>query len=134
MKRLPRGLGLIFAVLVIPTTAYAVNLSSNDGNGNQHVIDHGDQSFASTGWLRSTTGEPVYFRGIVVYNHYTDYTCNRLSGANNGNVTQRTYQARGGTCAQLLSIPPSADAAAWKICHYRRILPDGCGSQIKENF
>jgi hypothetical protein len=30
--------------------------------------------------------------------------------------------------------PPSADAAGWKICRDRPFLPDGCGSQARENF
>jgi hypothetical protein len=108
----------------------AVTLSSNDGYGNQHWTSHGDQSFSGTGQLESTSGNPVYLRGVVVYNNYPDYTCDRISS----NTTSPTLVTRGGSCAQLLSIPPSADAAGWKICHDVTAFPDGCGSQKNQSF
>ncbi|WP_162598729.1 hypothetical protein [Nocardioides gilvus] len=130
MKKIMRSLGLAMAVVLIPASAYAVNLSSNDGNGTQTVTSHGDQSFTSTGKLRSNTGKKVYYRGIVIYNNYTDYTCDRISS----NTTSKSYVTRGGSCSQLAPIPPSADAAGWKVCRDRTGLPDGCGSMGKQNF
>ncbi|WP_418058480.1 hypothetical protein [Pimelobacter simplex] len=130
MKRLFRVLGLALAAALIPASAWAVNLSSNDGNGSQRVTSHGDQSFSSTGNLRSNTGNNVYYRGIVIYNSYTDYTCNRITS----NTSSSSYVTKSGSCSQVFPIPPSADAAGWKICRDRTGLPDGCGSQGRENF
>lgn len=125
MKKLLRVAALTLSVALAPAAAFAGNVSSNDGNGYQRVTDHGDQWFKSTGNLRSNTGNKVYYRGIVVYNNYTDYTCDRISD----NTTSASYVTRGGYCSQDIPIPPSADGAGWKICRDRTGVPDGCGSQ-----
>jgi hypothetical protein len=130
MRHLMRTLTLAGAVALAPTSAMAVVVSSNDGYGHQHWISHEDQSFTSTGKLQSTSGERVYYRGVVVYNSYPDYTCDRISP----NTTSSSPVVRGGSCAQVIPIPPSADAAAWKICHDIAFFPDGCGSQRKQSF
>jgi hypothetical protein len=118
------------AIALAPASAMAVSLSSNDGVGRQHWTAHGDQWFVSTGKLRSTSGANVYLRGVIVYNSYPDYTCGRLTE----NTNLAYLVTRGGSCQQDLPIPPTADAAAWKICHDVAVFPDGCGSQHKQPF
>jgi hypothetical protein len=107
MKKFLRTSALTLGVALAPAVAYAGNVSSNDGNGWQYVDSHGDQSFSSSGALRSNTGNTVYFRGIVVYDDYPDYTCNRITS----NTNSSTYVAKSGSCSQLIPIPPSADGA-----------------------
>ncbi|MGL5823955.1 MAG: hypothetical protein ACRCYU_03825 [Nocardioides sp.] len=128
--RLLQMIATTLAIVAVPTAAWAVSVSSNDGSGSQYITDSGDQSFRSDGTLKSTLGNRIYYRGIVIYNFYPDYTCNRISRI----IDDRTSQNVGGACGQLSPIPPSADAAGWKICRYRRLLPDGCGSMARENF
>lgn len=56
----------LLAVAVIagmPTAAYAVNASSNDGSGEQHVVSWTAIGANLTGYLKSTAGRPVYFQG-----------------------------------------------------------------------
>jgi hypothetical protein len=121
---------LASGIALAPASAFAVTLSSNDGYGNQHWTSHGDQSFAGTGQLESTSGNAVYLRGVVVYNNYPDYTCDRISS----NTKSASLVTRSGSCSQVVAIPPSADAAGWKICHDKAFVPDGCGSQKNESF
>jgi hypothetical protein len=130
MKRLLRALGLALTAALIPASAWAYNVTSDDGDGEMFVTGYGDQSFSSSGDLRSRTGNNVYYRGIVIYNSYTDYTCDRITS----NTSSATYVAKSGSCTQFTPIPPSADAAGWKVCRDRTGLPDGCGPQTRQNF
>jgi hypothetical protein len=114
--------GLVVAI--VPTAAHAVGVSSSDGSGDQHITSIGNTSWASTGSLRSTSGNNVYFAGLLVYNFYTDHDCGRYTP----NTSSSAYVTRGGTCAQYPNIPPDPDAAKYKVCRDRTGLPDGCGS------
>jgi len=130
MRRYIKGALVALLMTLVPGTAWAVGVSSDDGSGYQYVTSHGDQSFHSTGGLRSRSGNKVYFRGIVVYNNYPDYTCNRISS----DTTSSTTVTRGGSCWQMIPIPPSSDGAGWKICRNRPFFPDGCGSMSREDY
>jgi putative hemolysin len=108
------------ALAAAPVTAYAVNVSSNDGSGSQGVTSWYNNGASLSGSLRSTHGNPVYFSGVVVYDWQTDFRVGRYTSN-----TSTTYSVtRGG----ILSYVNGADGVKVQICRDRNNYPDPCGS------
>ena len=117
------GLSLAFALL--PATAYAVNVSSNDGSGEQHRTTSYTNGAAVSGTLKSTSGKAVYYSGKVALSACGDKDRGRYSS----NVTSSSAVTRGGT----ISYAPDLGARGFqgvksKVCRDITAVPDTCGS------
>lgn len=130
MERVVRTLLIAVGLALVPGTAYATNVSSNDGSGDQHLTAEYSNGWRATGTLRSTRGDPVYYSGKIVFNFSTDEYCGRYTG----DVKQKYAVAAGGTCTVSPGIP-SADAAEYRVCKNVNNLPDPCGAwSAREDF
>ncbi len=113
------------AIGLVPTTAYAVNVSSNDGFGQQSVNSWLSNGWTATGTLQSTHGDPVYYSGRIVYDWDADPICGRYTS----DTTSLTPVSRGGTCSVF---PPplfnDVDGAKFRVCRNKPYAPDPCGS------
>lgn len=131
MNRIIKMVAAAAVVAMIPSAAWAVNVSSNSGSGAQKVTTGYAHGFKATGTLKSTSGHKVYYAGLVVYNYYTDEECGRYTS----NTTSTSAVSIGGTCSDGRVLPPTADAAKFRVCRDRTGLPDTCGSwSSKDNF
>lgn len=63
------------ALALVPGTAWAVTVSSNDGSGSQSLTGWSDDSWSASGKLKSTSGRAVYFSATRVYDSAPDYVC-----------------------------------------------------------
>lgn len=123
MRKIMRIFMLTASLAFTPATAWAVNVSSDDGSGTQHVETWYKNGADMSGWLKSTHGDPVYYAGEVVYNYYPDEECGRYSP----NTTSKDLVKRGGICATQPTIP-TADGMRAKVCEDRNNWPDDCGA------
>lgn len=100
-----------------------VNVSSNNGSGTDAITGIARTTMSSTGSMKSTSGDPVYFSGRVVYGGNTDYTCGRMAP----DVTSTSLKQRDGSCTYPVQVG-SLDGAKYRICRNITALPDTCGS------
>ncbi|MFL6107939.1 MAG: hypothetical protein ACJ72L_13335 [Marmoricola sp.] len=112
-------------MLSAPVAAFAVNVSSDDGAGNQYVsswLDHGANMYGN---LKSIHGNKVYYAGTVVYDNWPDDNKGRYTS----DTTSMSYVSRGGQLGGDSSFgDPIIDGVHVKICRNRPYVPDGCGS------
>ncbi len=130
MKKLLAGAAASLVLLSAPTAAFAVGVVSDDGKGAQLIHDWYPCGADTGGWLKSTSGHPVYFGGMTTWK-------NLISDDNVGRYTKNTkssrYVEREGligtdeTCAYHNSFT----GVKTHICRHRAHLPDGCGSWIR---
>ncbi len=124
-----RIVALAVVLLGIPTTAWAVNVSSNEGSGTQSISGWADDTWASTGTLKSTSGKAVYYSGNRVYDWAPDYLCdNGDAGRYTTNTTSTSGVSKGGTCGAFGIYPGNVDGAQFRICRDIQFIPDPCGS------
>lgn len=114
------------ALVSAPIAAYAVNVSSNDGTGNQYVVSWMDHGANMTGNLKSIQGNKVYYAGTVVYDNWPDDNKGRYTS----DTTSLTLVTRGGALGDWSGSfgDPYIDGVHVKICRNRPFVPDGCGS------
>ena len=124
-KTIARGIALGLVLTVAPATAYAVNVSSNDGNGWQDRVTTYGNGASVTGKLRSTAGNPVYWSGKVVINNCRDSEIGRYSP----NTISPSYTKRGGDIAAIIGLwPCSFDGVESRVCRDISFQPDPCGA------
>lgn len=114
------GLGLA----LVPSVAYAVNVSSNDGSGTFYVQEWFTKGYERNGSLKSTSGSPVYFHGKVVFDNEPDYECGRCTT----NTTSLTAVKRQGQQCTITAVSSSSEGGTDKICRDIQGAPDPCGS------
>lgn len=119
MRILKSSAALALAFALAPTAAFAVNVSSNDGSGQQGVAEWYVNGARLTGTLKSTHGNPVYFAGHVIYDWAPDKTVGRYTT----NTSSTSGASRGGIVADR----NGADGVRVRICRDRNNLPDPCG-------
>jgi hypothetical protein len=120
-----RGLTLGVLLAIAPASAFAVSVSSDDGNGTQYRTESYSNGAKVSGNLRSTAGKPVYYSGKVVINNCGDSVVGRYTT----NTTSKSYVTRGGTIASSIGLwPCSFDGVESRICRDINNLPDTCGS------
>lgn len=122
-RTIVRGMALAMVLTIAPATAYAVNVSSSDGNGTQ-VRDVTYSNGANvSGKLRSTSGDPVYYSGKVA-NNCSDDEVGRYSP----NTTSTSYVNRGGDIVGTIGLwPCSFDGVESRVCRVINNWPDSCG-------
>lgn len=112
-------------MLAMPAMAFGVNVSSNDGAGTQYVSTWYQCGGYTTGQLRSTAGNPVYYGGLLMFNNTWDTNVGRYTS----DTSSTSYVARGdslgtpGTC----SYANQFTGVKARICRNRNNFPDGCG-------
>jgi len=125
MRRVLTGFCLIVIALAVPTSAFAVNVSSNNGNGTQSASRWYSNGADLTGQLRSTSGNAVYYSGLVAISNATDPEVGRYST----NTSSTSYVTRGGTVSYFPIIWPSSfQGVKARVCRDINALPDTCGS------
>lgn len=113
------------ALCVLPTAAYAVNVSSNAGSGDQHRTRSYTNGADVSGTLRSTTGRSVYYSGIIdLGNACSDDTVGRYSS----NTTSTRGVTRGGSITILKPRWCSFQGVRSRVCEDRPASPDSCGA------
>lgn len=120
--RVTQALATTFVLTLIPSAAYAVNISSNQGAGQQTVTGHYADGWFASGNLSSTHGNPVYFRGDVIYDGVPDPSCGRYTSDTRSLVAV----ARSGDCDGGPGIG-SSDGAKSQVCRNINNFPDTCG-------
>lgn len=121
------ALGLLLALM--PTVAFAVNVSSNEGSGTQSVTGWSDDTWSASGTLRSTSGHAVYYSGNRVYDNAPDYVCNgNGEGRYTTNTTSTAGVSKGGSCGAFGVFPGNVDGARFRVCRDVQIVSDPCGS------
>ncbi|WP_410814961.1 hypothetical protein [Micromonospora sp. 067-2] len=117
---------LTFVALAVPTAGMAVNVSSSDGSGTQTATTKYSNGAYLDGTLKSTSGNPVYYSGLVVLNNCGDVNDGRYTG----NVTSQSGQGAGGTVSAPPPILPpcSLDGEKARVCRDKSGQPDPCGS------
>lgn len=129
LSRILRGVSVGLFLALLPTAAYAVNVSSNEGSGTQSVNGWSDDTWSATGTLKSTSGNAVYYSGNRVYDLAPDYVCNSNSeGRYTTNTASTSGVAKGGTCGAFGVFPGNVDGAQFRVCRDIQIVPDPCGS------
>ena len=124
-SRLTRVGGLTVPLALLPAAAYAVNVSSNDGSGEQHRTASYSNGAAVTGSLKSTSGKAVYYSGKVALSSCQDPDTGRYSS----NVTSTSAVTRGGTISYGPILPPCGfQGVKSKVCRDITAAPDTCGS------
>lgn len=121
--RVLKAMLISLVLLAMPTAAFAVNVSSSDGSGNQSVTTKYSNGFAASGSLKSTSGQPVYFSGDVVFDSYPDSACGRYTT----DTMSTTPMSRGGDCL-VTTWFVNADGAKYQVCKNVSFAPDVCGS------
>ena len=104
-----RGVALGVGLVLMPAAAFAVNVSANDGNGEQHRTRSYSNGADVSGNLRSTSGKPVYYSGRVALSNCSDPSTGRYAS----NTTSTSYVTRGGTISywpksSWASLPPDS--------------------------
>lgn len=118
---------MCFAAIGIaaPAGAWAVNVSSNDGNGTQNPTHWYSNGADLSGILRSTHGNPVYYSGKVDISLASDQTIGRYTS----NTSSTSYVSRGGTVSYFPIIWPSEfQGVEARVCRDQSFVPDPCGS------
>lgn len=118
-----KTVGLGVSLALIPGAALAVNVSANDGSGEQHRVTSYSNGAAVTGTLKSTSGKKVGYNGKVALNNCSDADTGRYSS----NTTSTSGITAGGT---ITTFPGGCGVQGVKsrVCTVRTGLPDACGS------
>ena len=125
MPTISRTLALAGALSLAPAAAYAVNVSANDGNGEQVREVSYNNGAAVKGWLRSTSGDRVYYSGKVALGTWCpDVDTGRYSA----NTRSSSYVPRGGTISTILSLHCGVQGVKSRVCTVKDNRPDVCGS------
>lgn len=112
------------SLALIPSAAFAVTVSSNDGTGTFYVQKWFTKGYERNGSLKSTHGSPVYFRGNVVFDYEPDYSCGRYTP----NTTSLTAVKRQGYQCTVLAVSTASEGGNDRICRDISAAPDSCGS------
>lgn len=104
----------------LPASAYAVNVSSDDGSGTFGVTSWITNGANVSGSLKSTYGSPVYQSGKVVFNFATDDVRGRWSS----NTSSTSSVTKSGS---ITSSRSGRDGVSSRICRDRNLSPDPCG-------
>lgn len=121
----------LMAFLAIPFTAFAVNVSSSEGYGNQGAALWYSCGALTRGQLRSTYGNPVYYAGMQMFNGgWADQNVGRYTS--DVTATYDVYREGniGGT--SVCTLYPYFTGVKVRICRNRNNLPDICGSWAAE--
>lgn len=122
------GRSLMFAacLALMPSAAFAVSVSANDGSGvqdrvryyqsNGHYVD-------VSGTLKSTSGKTVYYSGKVARGGCVDLNTGRYST----NTSSLSSVTRGGTMFMALT-GCTFQGVKSRVCTVRNNFPDACGS------
>lgn len=111
------------AFIAVPASAIAVNVSSNDGSGVQYAQTWYGCGSTTSGLLKSTAGNPVYYNGTAVYDGEADTNFGRYTS----DTTSTTSVGRYGTIGTTSS-GCGIDGIKMKVCRNKNNLPDPCGS------
>lgn len=97
LSRTMRIVTMSLGLAMVPTAAYAaVNVSSNDGYGDQARTTSYSAGAAVNGHLRSTAGKTVFYAGKVILGG--NPTCTDVDkGRYSTNTADTNEQRRGGT-------------------------------------
>ena len=118
-----RSVALSALLILVPTSAYAVNVSSEDGSGEQHSTARHGNGATVDGKLRSTDGDAVYYQGRVVWGRCSDSGGERYTG----NTRSRSSIKAGGQILALPGIGCRFDGVQSKVCRDISHRPDPCG-------
>lgn len=126
MRRIFAGLCASFLLLAAPTTAFAVNVSSNDGSGTQYISTWYPCGAKTYGYLKSTSGNPVYYGGLAMFDSLIS---DENYGRYTSDTTSKTSVSRGGTIGPTTSCAYRNNFTGVKtrVCRNRNNLPDPCG-------
>jgi hypothetical protein len=117
-----RGIAVGVGLAFMPTVAFAVNVSSGDGSGEQHRTASFSNGAFADGTLRSTAGSPVYYEGKLDLNNCGDpYT-----GRYTGDVRSTSSIAAGGTISGFTS-GCGLQGVKTRVCKNVNLAPDVCG-------
>ena len=111
------------ALCIMPTAAFAVNVSSGSGSGWQERTESYPSGAKVAGKLRSTSGNAVYYQGNVALGGCNDVTVGRYST----NTSSTTQVDRGGTITTGKGPFCSFQGVRSKICRDVSGAPDLCG-------
>ncbi|WP_028050592.1 hypothetical protein [Cellulomonas sp. URHD0024] len=110
-------------MMMVPVAAYAVNVSDNDGSGEQHRTLTYANGARVTGSLKSTSGKTVYYSGKVALGGCSDKNVGRYSD----NTNSTSAVTRGGEIFASLSGLCGFQGVKSRVCHTLTGLPDSCG-------
>jgi hypothetical protein len=115
------------ALTLAPSVALAVNVSSNDGSGVQYrtssITSGVSRGAVVSGTLKSTSGSPVYYQGLVAFAGCPDEGIGRYTS----DTTSTSSVTRGGTISTTL-VCGDFQGVKSKVCKNINNLPDACGS------
>jgi hypothetical protein len=125
--RIKRVCALSVLMLSLPATAYAVNVSSNDGSGTQTRTSTLNWGGDVTGKLKSTAGKSVYYSGRVAI---SGTVCPDLNvGRYSTNTSSLSLVDRGGRIFSTNTDPRCTfQGVKSRICTVKNNLPDPCGT------
>lgn len=121
--KIARGAALGAALAILPAAAFAVNVSANDGNGEQHRTYTYSNGAKVSGDLKSTSGKTVYYSGKVALGGCSDPDKGRYSS----NTSSRTAVTRGGTITETNIGTCTFQGVKSRVCTVINNLPDACG-------
>jgi hypothetical protein len=122
--KLVKSTVVALALAAMPTAAYAVSVSSNDGSGTQYRTVSYSNGAKVSGTLRSTSGKKVGYNGKVAVSLCSDIDVGRYSET----TTSVTAVTRGGTISALILPPCGFQGVESRVCTVRTLFPDACGS------
>ena len=121
-----RAAAATLALVVLPTAAWAVGVSSFHGNGIQQRTQTYSNGAAVSGTLRSVQGFPVYYEGKV---NYSAFGCsNTAVGRYTGNITSTSVRDIGGTIAATPSIYCNSTSVNSRVSRDIALSPDPSGA------
>ncbi|MCX6400624.1 MAG: hypothetical protein NTX33_11940 [Propionibacteriales bacterium] len=128
MNRTIAGLSASLLLLAAPTTAFAANVSSQDGSGYQYIAKWYPCGAKTYGNLKSKSGDRVYYSGLAMFGSLIadeDY------GRYTADTSSRTLVGRSGTIGPTGKCAYRAHFTGIKtrVCRNRPHLPDPCGSR-----
>ena len=123
---LKSGGALALGLALMPTAAFSVGTSSDDGAGWQTRKQAYSNGASTNGVIRSTRGDMVYHSGQVARNNCEDvgtgrYTSNVTSLTNVGNNERIITTWMNWPCHEFQGVRA-------KICRVRNNVPDACGA------
>lgn len=126
MKFPVRVVALTAALVMAPTAASAVTVSSTHGYGEQYRVESYNNGAEVAGDLRSNQGYPVYYEGKV---NYSEYLCSDEEvGRYTSNTTSRFAVYRGGfVTGGGLSPTCGADSVSSRVSRDISFAPDPSG-------
>lgn len=123
-KTVARGIAFGLLLTIAPAAAYAVSVSSDEGNGTQTRKTSYGNGADVQGTLRSTLGGSVYYSGKVVISNCGNTEVGRYSK----NTSSSTYVNRGGVISAIIGgWPCSFDGVESRICKDVLFI-DPCGA------